>query len=226
MKTKTVAVVLAAGKGSRMKSDIPKQFMELSGKPLVCHCLEVFQQSTYIDEIVVVTGETQVSYVKEEICDAFGYHKVRAVVAGGKERYHSVHNALQYISEQIPDCGYVFIHDGARPFLTEELLGRLYLCVQEEKACIAAVPVKDTIKVADAEGHIQDTPARSMLWAAQTPQVFSFPLIRDAYARMIREGQTENITDDAQVLERMGGQPVKLVEGSYGNRKITTMEDM
>lgn len=223
---KNVAVVLAAGKGSRMKSDIPKQFMELDGKPLVCHCLEVFQQSSHIDDIVVVTGEEQISYVKEEICDAFGYGKVRAVVAGGKERCHSVNNALQYISEQIPDCVYVFIHDGARPFLTEELVGRLCISVQEEGACIAAVPVKDTIKVADAEGHIQNTPARTTLWAAQTPQVFSFPLIRNAYARMIQEDRTENITDDAQVLERMEGYPVKLVEGSYGNRKITTPEDI
>ena len=221
-----VAVVLAAGKGSRMKSDVPKQYLLLEGKPLICHCLDVFEQSRVIDRVILVAGTNETSYMKEAIVEQYGYQKVVALIEGGSERYHSVANALEYIAQQNMDCNYVYIHDGARPYIEEELLERLQASVLSEKACIAAVPVKDTIKIVGTDGRITETPKRSALWAAQTPQVFEFELIYDAYHRMIAEDQTEGITDDAQVMERMCGRGPVIVEGSYRNIKITTPEDI
>lgn len=221
-----VAVVLAAGRGSRMKSDIPKQYMMLEGKPLICHCLEVLEKSTVIDQVVLVTGSGETSYMKETIVERYGYQKVTVVIEGGSERYLSVYCALEHLAQRSMRCDYVFIHDGVRPYLEEELLGRLYDAVQQEGACIAAVPVKDTIKRVDENGRIAETPKRSSLWAAQTPQVFKYTLIYDAYSRMLSERCVDGITDDAQVMERMCGRGPVIVEGSYRNIKITTPEDI
>ena len=221
-----VAIVLAAGKGSRMNSDIPKQYLLLKGKPLVCHCLDTLEASPCIDQVVLVVGRGEVDYVRSQIIEAYSYQKVSAVLEGGAERYHSVSHALEYLDGRIPEASYVYIHDGARPYLEEALLERLYRTVRKEGACIAAVPVKDTIKQVDKNGRIKKTPERSSLWMAQTPQVFPYVLIWEAYRRMLAEGKTEGITDDAQVVERMGASSVKIVEGSYRNQKITTPEDI
>ena len=224
-----VAIVLAAGKGSRMNSDVPKQYMMLNGKPIFVHSLEVMQTSEQIDGIVLVVEPGGVETVKHaydselQKCD-----KLIGILEGGSERYWSVYHALQYVKqiESEHRCFYVYIHDGARPYIDEALLKRLHQTVETEGACIAAVPVKDTIKQVDEEGRIQETPERRRLWAAQTPQVFELELIRDAYDRMIEMNQVDGITDDAQVLERMTDRKVKIVEGSYSNIKITTPEDL
>lgn len=221
-----IAIVLAAGKGRRMNREIPKQYLLLNGKPLVCHCLEALEASRRIDQILLVVGAGETEYVKRELVEAYSYQKVAAILEGGAERYDSVSHALEYLDGRIPETSYVYIHDGARPYLEEDLLERLYQMVCREGACIAAVPVKDTIKQVDEEGTIQETPERSRLWMAQTPQAFSYPLIRDAYRKLLAEGRTEGLTDDAQVLERTGGQAVRVVEGSYRNQKITTPEDL
>ena len=226
MKPNNIAIVLAAGKGSRMKSDIPKQYLLIDGKPLICHCLEVFEKSNIIDEVILVAGIGETSYMKESIVEKYGYQKISAIIEGGSERYLSVYNALQYLAKQSLTDGYVYIHDGARPYIDEELLEHLHATVLKEEACIAAVPVKDTIKVVGEDGRISSTPKRATLWAAQTPQVFRFDLIRDAYQRMLSEEKTEGITDDAQVMERMCGRGPVIVEGSYRNIKITTPEDI
>ncbi len=221
-----VAIVLAAGRGSRMNSKVPKQYLLLEGRPLVCHCLDTLEASPRIDQIVLVVGVGEVEYARNEIVRAYSYKKISAVVEGGTERYLSVSYALDYLDGRLPNGSYVYIHDGARPYLEEDLLERLYQTVCKEGACIAAVPVKDTIKQVNKDKKIEETPERSRLWVAQTPQVFSYALIRDAYRRLLEEGKTEGITDDAQVIERMDGQAVTIVEGSYRNRKITTPEDL
>lgn len=228
---KRTAIILAGGSGSRMNSDIPKQYMQLKGKPLIWYALHAAEESVMIDDIVLVTGAEDMAYARKEIIEKYGFHKVSAVVAGGAERYDSVYHALQTLADG-PD-GYVFIHDGARPFLTEEILERCYEAVQKYDACVAGMPVKDTVKVADDDGFAVNTPDRNYIWQIQTPQVFRTSLIVEAYRKLYEEkgklcagGSAFAVTDDAMVAEKMLHHPVKLVQGSYENIKITTPEDM
>lgn len=219
-KQKCTAIVLAAGQGKRMGTKVQKQYLEISGKPVLFYSLEVFQKSDLIDEIVLVVGKDQGEYCQKEIVERFHITKVGKIVEGGAERYHSVWNGLQEVEE-----GFVFIHDGARPFVTNEILMRAYEAVQMEKACVVGMPVKDTIKIADVNGFAADTPNRSFVWMVQTPQVFDVTLVKEAYGRLMKE-ESIQVTDDAMVVEQMLGKNVKLVEGSYENIKITTPEDL
>ena len=219
-KVKCTAIVLAAGQGKRMGTAVQKQYLELAGKPVLYYSLQVFQTSPLIDEIILVVGEGQQVYCEREIVSKYQISKVKSIVQGGAERYISVWNGLREVSE-----GYVFIHDGARPFIEEEMLMRAYKGVQEYQACVVGMPVKDTIKISDKEGLVADTPERSRLWMVQTPQVFETALVKEAYEELMQRAET-NVTDDAMVVERMLGRKVKLVEGSYRNIKITTPEDL
>ena len=220
-KTKCTAIVLAAGQGKRMGTKVQKQYLEISGKPVLFYSLDIFQRSDIIDDIILVVGENQEEYCKKEIVDKYHFTKVSQIVKGGSERYHSVWNGLQEVSGD----GYTFIHDGARPFVTEEILSRAYETVQREKACVVGMPVKDTIKIADEEGFAKETPNRSLVWMVQTPQVFETFLIKNAYS-LLMEQEIIQVTDDAMVVETMLQKKVKLVEGSYENIKITTPEDL
>lgn len=220
-KERHAAIVLAAGKGSRMKSDIPKQFLELNGKPVIYYALQEFENS-FIDEIILVTGEGQQEYCRKEIVLNYGFHKVSKIIAGGKERYDSVYRGLC----ELKKADYVYIHDGARPFVDRQILLNAKNCVEKYRACAAGMPVKDTIKIVNDEGYVVDTPQRNYVWMIQTPQVFSYPLIMEAYRRLYIEERTITVTDDAMVVEQMMNEPVKLFEGSYENIKITTPEDL
>lgn len=219
-KAKCTAIVLAAGQGKRMGTKVQKQYLEIDGKPVLYYSLQAFEQSNVIDEIVLVVGKNQKEYCEKEIILKYGFQKVKEIVEGGAERYHSVWNGLQEVKD-----GYVFIHDGARPFITEEILSRVYDEVKTHKACVVGMPVKDTIKISDADGFVDATPDRSRLWLIQTPQVFETALVKSAYAKLMEQEQT-NVTDDAMVVEQMLGYKVKLVPGSYENIKITTPEDL
>ena len=223
---KTVAIVLAAGSGSRMNSEIKKQYIDIVGKPVLYYCLEAFQKS-FIDEIILVTAKEDMEFCKNEIVQKYAFNKVRCVVSGGKERYNSVMNGLRMIQE----CDYVYIHDGARPFVDDDMLERLQKCAEEFKTAVAAVPSKDTVKVVDDENYVISTPNRRTIWQIQTPQVFNFSLACEAYERMYSRLQNIEIegiaiTDDAMVVETFTNEKVKLVEGSYRNIKITTPEDL
>lgn len=220
-KKRCVAIVLAAGQGRRMGTKIQKQYLLLNGKPVLYYSLNVFQKSEVIDEICIVTGAGDEDYCKREIVERYGITKVSQIIAGGAERYLSVWNALQVIGED----GYVFIHDGARPFVDEEMLYRVYNQVVCHRACVVGMPVKDTIKISDENGFVKETPDRSRVWMVQTPQVFDMALVKRAYALLIEKNET-NVTDDAMVVEQMMKIPVKFVEGSYKNIKITTPEDL
>lgn len=219
-KEKCTAIVLAAGRGKRMGTEVQKQYLELQGKPVLYYSLSVFEQSELIDEIILVVGAKEKEYCWEEIVLKYGFRKVKKIVEGGKERYHSVWNGLQETED-----GYVFIHDGARPFVSNDILERAYREVQACKACVVGMPVKDTIKIVDADGFVADTPRRSSLWLVQTPQVFKTELVKQAYEKLMKEDCIQ-VTDDAMVVEQMLGNKVKLVEGSYENMKITTPEDL
>ena len=215
------AIVLAAGQGKRMHSKIQKQFLEIGGKPILYYSMECFQKSPLIQDIILVTGEDMISYCQSEIVEKYGFTKVCKVTAGGKERYDSVYAGLLCCQ----DTDYVYIHDGARPFVTEEMIQRGYEAVKRTNACVMGMPSKDTVKLADPSGYIKETPDRKIVWNIQTPQIFSYDLIRGAY-ESIRKKDMSNETDDAMVVEQETGTKILLVEGSYQNIKITTPEDL
>lgn len=224
--SRCVAIVLAAGSGKRMHSDIPKQYMMLSGKPVLYYSLKAFDDSP-IDEIVLVTAEKDIDYCRKEIVEKYGIQKVAHIVAGGTERYHSVWNGIC----RIDGCDYLFIHDGARPFLTQDMIERVIDCVRQYEACVAAMPVKDTIKQVSEEMEVIATPRRDRLYQIQTPQAFSFELIRRAYEKLINNEEDVIkkgivITDDSMVVETLMQHKVRIAEGSYDNIKITTPEDI
>lgn len=216
------AIVLAAGSGRRMKSDVPKQFMRYKGRPLAASSLAAFQDSPEIDEIILVTSEAYISYCRTEIVEKYGFSKVTHIVPGGKERYDSVWQALLACE----GTDYVMIHDSARPFVTGEIIARAAENVKKYGTAVAGVPSKDTIKIANAEGFVETTPDRRHCWCIQTPQAFAYPLIRRANEELRDSGRMDGITDDAMIVERSGLAPVRLFMGSYENIKITTPDDL
>lgn len=221
MSERNTAIVLAAGQGKRMHSKVQKQFLEIQGYPVLYYSLRCFQESPLIQDIILVTGEESISYCKEEIVKKYGFTKVSAVIPGGKERYDSVYAGLC----ECRVCEYVLIHDGARPFVTEEILKRGLQKVKETGACVIGMPSKDTVKLSDEEGYVKETPNRKCVWTIQTPQIFLYSLIREAHDS-IRQKDMSKITDDAMVVEQETGAKVALAEGSYQNIKITTPEDL
>ena len=225
-KTNTTAIVLAAGQGKRMQNKVHKQYLLIKDKPVLYYALKAFEDSL-VSDIVLVVGRDEEAFCQHEILEKYGFSKVRSVVEGGTERYHSVANGLRAIQW---DCSYVFIHDGARPFVNDAIIKRAYDAVKQSKACVVGMPVKDTIKIADEKGYVADTPARAFVWQIQTPQVFDKDVITAAYEKLLEEEKHSvskiAVTDDAMVVERFVGIPIKLVEGSYQNIKITTPEDL
>ena len=217
---KYAAIVLAAGSGKRMNSKVHKQYLIIQDRPVLYYSLKAFEDSA-VDEIVLVVGKGEEKFCRKEIVDKYGISKVKAIVEGGKERYHSVFEGLK----QTSDADYVLIHDGARPFVNQDIIRRCMQEVQKYQACVVGMPVKDTIKIADEGGYAKQTPDRKNVWMIQTPQTFSYALIYEAYEEMLKTEDTA-ITDDAMVLERIKGKKSKLIEGSYRNIKITTPEDL
>ncbi len=218
---KCTAIVLAAGQGKRMHSKVQKQFLEIGQKPIVYYSLHCFQESPRIQEIILVTSKEMIPYCEKEIVEKYGFGKVTRIVEGGKERYDSVYAGLKACK----DTDFVFIHDGARPFITVEMVERGYQAVVKTGACVLGMPSKDTVKLADEEGYIKETPDRKIVWNVQTPQIFSYKLICTAY-ESIQQKDMSNVTDDAMVVEQETGTRILLVEGSYQNIKITTPEDL
>lgn len=224
---KTTAIVLAAGQGKRMGSDVAKQFLLLDGKPVLYYSLKNFEESL-VDDVILVTGDGMQDYCRENIVKKYGFQKVRAIVTGGKERYHSVAYGLRAVES---DCDYVLIHDGARPFANPSIIERGMEAVVKYGACVVGMPVKDTIKISDENGFCESTPNRNRVWLIQTPQIFSYPLIHGAYEKLLQEEKRllekgVAITDDAMVAELFTDHKVKFVEGSYQNIKLTTPEDL
>ena len=263
-----IAIVLSAGRGSRMHADRAKQYLDLCGRPVIAWSLQAFESFDEVDDVILVTGPEDIEYCRFEIVEKYGIRKVRSIVPGGAERYLSVWEGLKEArwllseaKENISESGknverisgmtverisgmtvvqisgmiqddrtrdggsYVFIHDGARPLVDSGILTRTLEDARKYGACVAAMPVKDTIKVADENAFAVRTPDRRMLWQIQTPQVFSFSLVYEAYRKLIDEGITD-VTDDAMVVERETSIRVKLTEGSWQNIKITTPEDL
>ncbi len=217
---KNSVIIVAAGSGKRMKSTIAKQYIELKGRTILSYTVETFEKSDNIDEIILVTSQEAIDFVTKNIVNKYQFTKVKAVVAGGAERQDSVYNGLKKVSK---DTDVVLIHDGVRPFVNDSYITKLESIAMEFGACVLGAPVKDTIKICDSEGYIVDTPNRSTLWLAQTPQCFKYDVIINAYEKAYKEGYTG--TDDSVLVEKTGVK-VKMVEGDYNNIKITTPEDL
>lgn len=223
MNNRFTAIILAAGQGKRMNSQVAKQFLMLEDKPVIYYSLKAFEDSD-IDRIILVTSEDQVEYCRTNIVKHYGFQKVTDVIAGGKERYNSVYNALL----KIEMTNYVLIHDGARPFISQDMIKTIMDQVILNKACLIGTPVKETIKVVDSSCFITETPNRQTLWAAQTPQAFEYTSIKKAYDLFQQEVNPDScgITDDAMVFEAYCRLPVKMIMGDYNNIKLTTPEDL
>lgn len=216
------AVVLAAGRGSRMGMEIPKQYLEVAKKPLLIHSLLAFEKSKVDVVALVVTGGD------EEYCAQLlkehGIKKVKYIVAGGSERYFSVYEGLKALEEA--QCDIVSIHDGARPMVDDLHIQRGIEDTIKYGASVLAVPVKDTIRFADEDGFGAQTPDRRKLWSIQTPQTFFYADCKSAYDQCVLEKKLDGITDDAMVLEKILGKRAKLTMGMYQNIKVTTPEDI
>jgi len=215
-----VAVVPAAGQGTRMGGAARKQYLTLGGAPLLVLSLKVLQQIESIREIILSVPENDREYCWHEIVSPFGLRKVTQVVAGGQRRQDSVFNGLLAISDP-PDM--VLVHDGVRPFIDDGLVERVIACAEQTGAAVTAMPIHDTVKRVDVHKVIQETLKREELWHIQTPQVFRYDWLLEAY----HQAQQENwhVTDDARLIERIG-YSVSVVEGSCFNIKITRPDDL
>lgn len=212
----TIGVILAAGGiGTRMKTTTPKQFLLLKGKPIAQHSLELFDSMPEVAEIVIVCTPEHRQQFSAKTCRA----KVTFAEPGAR-RQDSVYNGLQAMTLE---HAFVCVHDAARPYITRTLVDRVIAEAKKHGAAVAAMPVKFTIKQADAQGMVVDTPDRSSLWEIQTPQIIRFALLKAGFDHAHQEGLT--VTDDASLVEQLGVK-VKLVEGCYSNIKITTPEDL
>lgn len=216
---KASAIIVAAGTGSRMNTNINKQYLMLSKRPVLVHTIEAFDRSPYISEIIVVIHHQDRGLFEEHILP-FGFRKISAVIDGGADRQASVYNGLCHVH---PQARIVSVHDGARPLLTDSIISESILVAQRHGVACVGVPVKDTIKQVNPDNTVNFTPDRSGLWAIQTPQVFQREILVRVHEKAIEEGYRG--TDDSVLAERLGI-PVMMVPGSYTNIKITTTEDL
>ncbi|MBX2897774.1 MAG: 2-C-methyl-D-erythritol 4-phosphate cytidylyltransferase [Cyclobacteriaceae bacterium] len=208
------ALIVAGGKGTRIKSKLPKQFLELSGKPILLHTLEAFYRYSKNITIVLVLPEDDFA-IWHDICKKHNFTKPVVLQKGGETRFQSVKNGL----EKIEGNGLVAIHDGVRPLVSEDIIGASFRLAAVHQSAVAAVRLKESIRMTDQD----NTKAmdRSRFRLIQTPQTFSIELIKQAY--QLKEDPT--MTDDASVVEKLG-HTISLFEGSYENIKITTPEDL
>ena len=222
-----IAIILMAGSGRRMRITEKKQFLPFHGKPLFCASVESFLSWGRCGEILLVINEEDRRFV-ESVVEKEGWRNKAELhlVEGGAERFLSVYQALQFLKKKGEE-GILFIHDAARPFFTEDLLERLWEKSRSASAVIPGVPVKDTIKRVEG-GVVQESLKRTGLYAVQTPQVFLFSLLYEAYQDFFVQRETREIliTDDAMLIEAFSEEQVYLISGEEQNRKITVKEDL
>jgi 2-C-methyl-D-erythritol 4-phosphate cytidylyltransferase/2-C-methyl-D-erythritol 2,4-cyclodiphosphate synthase len=198
---------------------IDKIFASLGGQPVLSHTINVFQDSSAVGAIVIVLSETNLA-AGQQLVDALGDSKVKAVLSGGQRRQDSARIGIEFLSQMETPSAYIAIHDGPRPFIDDALINRGLVAARESGAAVPGIPVTDTIKLVDEHSHVVDTPIRGMLRAVQTPQIFVRELIARAHAEV-----SSDVTDDAMMVETVGGK-VAIFEGSPVNIKITTPEDL
>jgi 2-C-methyl-D-erythritol 4-phosphate cytidylyltransferase len=219
--SKTVAVIPAAGAGVRMGTDLAKQFLDFDGRPLLSVTLEGFQACRAIDGVIVVVPSGSVAHCRETIIDPYGLTKVKKVIEGGARRQDSVRSGIEASGD---DCELVVIHDGVRPCVDPDLIERAVAAARKDRAVITALPAKETVKEVDEDNRVLKTHDRRRIWLVQTPQVFLRKDLLTAHYRALEEGW-EAMTDDALLMERMGI-PVRVIEGTEDNIKVTTPHDL
>ena len=220
MKAKVIAIIVAAGKGNRMRGSVRKQYIALDGIPILGRTLNIFDSCSQVNQIIVVVPDEDLDFCRNEILTPAKLQKDVNLIAGGLERQDSVYNALKIIE---PDEGIVIIHDGVRPFVRQKHLVDAINGAEEFGACILGIPAFDTVKKVNPANEIIETHKRDTLWLAQTPQVFEVKLIKKAHEKAKQEGFMG--TDDASLVERLG-EAVKIIPGSRSNIKITNPEDL
>ena len=216
---KTSAIIPAAGASSRLKEKSKKQYTEINGKPLLYFCLNSFQNSLSVNEIVLVVPENDIDFVKKEIVKKNSFTKVSKIVEGGNSRQDSVKNGFDAV---MPDTELVIIHDAARPFVDSDFIDSIVSEAYTKNCVISAIPVTDTLKIAD-NGIVKNTTPRNSIWRSQTPQAFKYEILKRSYEKV--EFQNNTFTDEAQIVE-YAGYDVHIVGGSEYNFKITNSEDI
>jgi len=217
---KCTALIPAAGQGKRMDAARSKPYLLLDGKPILLHTLQALEECPLVDEVILLVEQGEIEHARSSVVRAGGLAKVSRVLAGGVKRQDSVWEGLTTIAD---DCDLVMVHDGVRPFVTQEILARAVQGAIDCGASIVGVPAKDTVKLVSAHKQVLKTPDRAGVFLVQTPQTFKRAIVLEAYRQAMRNGFYA--TDDAALVERLG-LPVKVVEGSYDNIKITTPEDL
>lgn len=212
-----VSIIVAAGSGTRFGADRPKQFLEISGKPLLIHTLEKFQQCSLIDEIVLILSESEIEKFRQTL-EKFQINKISKIIAGGKTRAESVRNGLRSLDKN--SAKIVAVHDGARPFVTVEEIGKTIEMAQNKGAVCLVAPVFDTIKRVSG-GKIVETIDRNFLRRALTPQTFRIEILQNSFSD---ENFDPLATDECFLVEKAGFD-IAFVDGSAKNIKITTQED-
>jgi 2-C-methyl-D-erythritol 4-phosphate cytidylyltransferase len=216
------AIIPAAGIGKRMQSvygETRKQFILIHDKPILYYTLRPFHESELIDDIILVCEKDWIGYVQKEIVELYGFNKVKKIAEGGAHRQDSVYNGLKAIGR----ADIVLVHDGVRPMISEKKISEIIKAAIDHKAAILAVKVKDTVKTQDTDGFVAETMNRDRLYSVQTPQVFEYQLLMQAFEKAYADSFYG--TDESMLVERLGVK-VKTVEGDYENIKITTPEDV
>jgi len=216
-----IAVIPAAGLGTRLGLAKAKQFIDLCGKPMLAVTLERFQRCDLVDRIVVVVPEMDVEYCRNEIVERYSLSKIGKVIVGGQRRQDSVRKGVEAIENS---CRWILIHDGVRPLVTEELIEKVITAAKKSRAVITGLPVKDTVREVDERGRVAKSVDRSHLWAIQTPQIFRCEDIHLAHQKALKHGWV-GATDDAHLVEKLGI-PIEVIEGEETNIKVTTLKDL
>ncbi|WP_446898030.1 2-C-methyl-D-erythritol 4-phosphate cytidylyltransferase [Clostridium sp. LBM24168] len=215
------AIIVAAGRGSRMHANINKQFINIGGKPMLYYSIDTFSKNRFINGIILVCAKDEIEYCRHEIVEKYNFVKVLNIVEGGIERQNSVLNGLNALKNY--KCNIVLIHDGARPFVTDKIINDGIKFSKLYSACACGIGSKDTIKVKNEEGFSVNTLNREKLVLVQTPQCFAYDLILNCHKKILEEGL--KVTDDAMVVEHYENK-VYLYKGSCNNIKITTPNDL
>ena len=218
----SVAVIIAAsGSGQRLGGDMPKQFQLLGDKPVLAHSVQAFDRLDIINEIIIAAPAEYVAHTWD-ITARYRFSKVRKVVPGGPSRAESIYAAFKQLST---DTGAVLIHDGVRPFVSEKIIMSVIQATDTHSAAVAGIPLTDTIKEINPACQVLQTPDRHRFWQVQTPQGFTYNVIKKAYEQGKADDILASVTDDSMLVERLGI-AVQMVEGHPGNIKITTREDL
>ena len=215
------AIIVAAGKGTRMAADVRKPFLMLGGCPILGHSLKVFDTCDAIERIVVVVQEDDRSFCEQHVIAPLDLAKPIALIAGGSDRQASVYNGLQVVG--LADDGIVVVHDGVRPFVNTAQIADCVQAARDHGACLLAIPSVDSLKIVDGHAMVKRSIPRGDVWLAQTPQAFAYKILHRAHADARRWGRRG--TDDAMLVE-LTGIPAKIIPGSRHNLKITTRDDL